>query len=169
MKRTIVLVTLLTLLIAAGNRTMAQQAKFGHVDYTAIAQATPDWAAAEAELKQFSDELTAEGEALQNELKIKYEEYQQKQSTYSEAVAKLKQQEIQEMYQRLQKFSTDAEQAVAEKQDQLLEPIRVKVLAAIKEVAKENRYTYVFDVSTQLFNSESDDLTDKVKAKLGVQ
>ena len=41
MKRTIVLVTLLTLLIAAGNRTMAQQAKFGHVDYTAIAQATP--------------------------------------------------------------------------------------------------------------------------------
>lgn len=169
MKRTIVLVTLLTLLIAAGNRTMAQQAKFGHVDYTAIAQATPDWAAAEAELKQFSDELTAEGEALQNELKIKYEEYQQKQSTYSEAVAKLKQQEIQEMYQRLQKFSTDAEQAVAEKQDQLLEPIRVKVLAAIKEVAKENKYTYVFDVSTQLFNSESDDLTDKVKAKLGVQ
>ena len=168
MKRTIVLVTLLTLLIAAGNRTMAQQAKFGHVDYTAIAQSTPDWAAAEAELKQFSDELTAEGEALQNELKIKYEEYQQKQSTYSEAVAKLKQQEIQEMYQRLQKFSTDAEQAVAEKQDQLLEPIRVKVLAAIKEVAKENRYTYVFDVSTQLFNSESDDLTDKVKAKLGV-
>lgn len=169
MKRTIVLVTLLTLLIAAGNRTMAQQAKFGHVDYTAIAQATPDWAAAEAELKQFSDELTAEGEALQNELKIKYEEFQQKQSTYSEAVAKLKQQEIQEMYQRLQKFSTDAEQAVAEKQDQLLEPIRVKVLAAIKEVAKENKYTYVFDVSTQLFNSESDDLTDKVKAKLGVQ
>ena len=117
MKRTIVLVTLLTLLIAAGNRTMAQQAKFGHVDYTAIAQATPDWAAAEAELKQFSDELTAEGDALQNELKTKYEEYQQKQSTYSEAVAKLKQQEIQEMYQRLQKFSTDAEQAVAEKQD----------------------------------------------------
>lgn len=169
MKRTIVLVTLLTLLIAAGNRTMAQQAKFGHVDYTAIAQATPDWAAAEAELKQFSDELTAEGEALQNELKIKYEEFQQKQSTYSEAVAKLKQQEIQEMYQRLQKFSTDAEQAVAEKQDQLLEPIRVKVLAAIKEVAKENKYTYVFDVSTQLFNSESDDLTDKVKAKLGVK
>lgn len=148
---------------------MAQQAKFGHVDYTAIAQATPDWAAAEAELKQFSDELTAEGEALQNELKIKYEEFQQKQSTYSEAVAKLKQQEIQEMYQRLQKFSTDAEQAVAEKQDQLLEPIRVKVLAAIKEVAKENKYTYVFDVSTQLFNSESDDLTDKVKAKLGVK
>ena len=169
MKRTIVLVTLLTLLIAAGNRTMAQQAKFGHVDYTAIAQSTPDWAAAKAELKQFSDELTAEGEALQNELKIKYEEYQQKQSTYREAVAKLKQQEIQEMYQRLQKFSTDAEQAVAEKQDQLLEPIRVKVLAAIKEVAKENKYTYVFDVSTQLFNSESDDLTDKVKAKLGVQ
>ena len=50
-----------------------------------------------------------------------------------------------------------------------MELIRVKVLVAIKEVAKENRYTYVFDVSTQLFNSESDDLTDKVKAKLGVQ
>ena len=148
---------------------MAQQAKFGHVDYAAVAQATPEWAAAEAELQQFGDELTKEGEALQAELQKKYEEYQQKQATYSEAVAKLKQQELQDMVQRLEKFKNDAAQSIEEKQDQLLEPIREKVLAAIKEVAKENKYTYVFDVSTQLFNSESDDLTDKVKAKLGVK
>lgn len=169
MKRTIVLVTLLTLLIAAGNRTMAQQAKFGHVDIAAVMKATPEWQAAETELQQYGEELTKEGEALQNELQMKYAEYQQKQATYSEAVAKLKQQELQEMLQRLEKFKSDASQSIEAKQEQLLTPIRQKALDAVKEVAKENKYTYVFDVSTQLFNSESDDLTEKVKAKLGVK
>ncbi len=169
MKRTIVLVTLLTLLVVAGNPTKAQQAKFGHVDIAAVMKATPEWEAAETELQQFGEELTKEGEALQTELQKKYEEYQQKQATYSEAVAKLKQQELQEMVQRLEKFKNDAAQSIETKQDQLLTPIRQKALNAIKEVAKENKYTYVFDVSTQLFNSESDDLTDKVKAKLGLK
>ena len=148
---------------------MGQQAKFGHVDIAAVMQATPEWGAAETELQQFGEDLTKEGEALQTELQKKYEEYQQKQATYSEAVAKLKQQELQDMVQRLEKFKNDAAQAIEEKQEQLLTPIRLKVLDAIKEVAKENKYTYVFDVSTQLFNSESDDLTDKVKAKLGLK
>ena len=169
MKRNIILVALMALLLTAGSHLMAQQAKFGHVDYTGVAQATPEWAAAEAEVKKMGEELQAEGEALQAELQKKYEEYQQKQSTYSPAVAKLKQEEIQGMYQRLQQFSEDAEKQIAAKQNELLEPIKTKVLAAIKEVAKENKYTYVFDISTQLFNSESDDLTDKVKAKLGIQ
>lgn len=169
MKRNIILVTLMALLLTAGSHLMAQQAKFGHVDYTGVAQSTPEWAAAEAEIKQYGEELQAEGEALQAELQKKYEEYQSKQATYSEAVAKLKQQEIQDMYQRLQKFSADAEKQISDKQTELLEPIQAKVLAAIKEVAKENKYTYVFDISTQLFNSESDDLTDKVKAKLGIK
>ena len=69
----------------------------------------------------------------------------------------------------MEKFKNDAAQSIETKQDQLLTPIRQKALDAIKEVAKENKYTYVFDVSTQLFNSESDDLTDKVKAKLGLK
>lgn len=148
---------------------MGQQAKFGHVDIATVMQATPEWGAAETELQQFGENLTKEGEALQAELQKKYEEYQQKQATYSEAVAKLKQQELQDMVQRLEKFKNDAAQSIEEKQEQLLTPIRLKVLDAIKEVAKENKYTYVFDVSTQLFNSESDDLTDKVKAKLGLK
>lgn len=160
---------MLALLLVAGGRTMGQQAKFGHVDIAAVMQATPEWGAAETELQQFGEDLTKEGEALQTELQKKYEEYQQKQATYSEAVAKLKQQELQDMVQRLEKFKNDAAQAIEEKQEQLLTPIRLKVLDAIKEVAKENKYTYVFDVSTQLFNSESDDLTDKVKAKLGLK
>lgn len=169
MKRNILFVTMLALLLVAGGRTMGQQAKFGHVDIATVMQATPEWGAAETELQQFGENLTKEGEALQAELQKKYEEYQQKQATYSEAVAKLKQQELQDMVQRLEKFKNDAAQSIEEKQEQLLTPIRLKVLDAIKEVAKENNYTYVFDVSTQLFNSESDDLTDKVKAKLGLK
>ena len=137
MKRNILFVTMLALLLVAGGRTMGQQAKFGHVDIATVMQATPEWGAAETELQQFGENLTKEGEALQAELQKKYEEYQQKQATYSEAVAKLKQQELQDMVQRLEKFKNDAAQSIEEKQEQLLTPIRLKVLDAIKGGEKE--------------------------------
>jgi len=73
------------------------------------------------------------------------------------------------MYKRLQAFQESAQSQLTTKENELLEPIQKKALDAVKEVAKANGYTYVFDVSTQLYNSESDDLTDKVKEKLGVK
>ena len=44
-----------------------------------------------------------------------------------------------------------------------------KTKAAIKEVAKDGGYTYIFDKNIPLFSGDSSDITDLVKLKLGIK
>lgn len=169
MKRILIVAIAIVALMCGGKNAMAQKAKFGHVDYAGLVKLAPEYAAAEAELKLYADSLQKDGDALKSEFEKKYNEFQEKASTYSEAVRNLKQKDVEDMYSRLQAYAEVAQEKLADKNATLLEPIQKKVMDAIKEVAKANGYTYIFDVSTQLYNSESDDLTDKVKEKLGVK
>lgn len=60
---------------------------------------------------------------------------------------------------------------LAKKREELYKPILEKVNTAMQDVAKENGYLLVFDASTQvlLYAHESLDVTNLVKAKLGIQ
>lgn len=164
---------ILTLIVlAAGlfcNNTFAQKAKFGHVDYAGIIAIMPETDSAQVVVKQLKADLEAEAGVMQQEFQAKYEEFAQKQATYSPAVAQVKQKELEDMYQRLQAFAEGAQSQMQAKQAELLEPVQNKVLDAIKAVSKAENFTYVFDVSTVAYGWDSTDLTDKVKAKLGLK
>jgi outer membrane protein len=56
------------------------------------------------------------------------------------------------------------------KREEKYAPILEKADIAIKEVAAEGKYTYIFDASTGslLFADESENILSKVKAKLGL-
>ena len=73
------------------------------------------------------------------------------------------------MYKRIQEFAQSMEIDIQEKQLELLEPFQTKLLEAIKKVAKDNHYNYVFDKTTLLFAAPNNDLTDNVKAELGIK
>ncbi len=59
-------------------------------------------------------------------------------------------------------------QDIQEKRNKLLEPIYTSVNEAIEAVAKEKGYTFVFDQQVLLYGEESENLTEAVKAKLGM-
>lgn len=165
-------VILTVIILAAGlfcNELSAQKAKFGHVDYAGIIAAMPETDSAQVAVKQLKADLEAEAAVMQQEFQTKYEDFSQKQATYSPAVAKVKQKELEDMYERMQAFAEGAQSQIQAKQVELLEPVQNKVLDAIKEVAKAENYTYVFDVSTIAYSWDSTDLTEKVKAKLGIK
>ena len=147
----------------------AQKAKFGHVDYAGIIEIMPETDSAQVEVKQLKADLEAEAAVMQQEFQAKYEEFTQKQATYSSAVAQVKQKELEDMYQRLQAFAEGAQSQIQAKQVELLKPVQDKVLNAIKEVAKADNFTYVFDVTTVAYGWDTTDITDKVKAKLGLK
>lgn len=164
-------IILTIVIVATGlfcNELNAQKAKFGHVDYAGIIEILPETDSAQNEVKQLKADLEAEAGVMQQEFQAKYEEFTQKQATYSPAVAKVKQKELEDMYQRLQAFAEGAQSQIQAKQMELLEPVQQKVLDAIKEVAKADNFTYVFDVSTVAYGWDTTDITDKVKAKLGL-
>ena len=165
-------IILTVIVLAAGlfcNELNAQKAKFGHVNYACIIEVMPETDSAQVVVKQLKADLEADAGVMQQEFQAKYEDFAQKQATYSPAVAQVKQKELEDMYQRLQAFAEAAQSQIQAKQVELLQPVQDKVLGAIKEVAKAENFTYIFDVSTVAYGWDSTDLTDKVKAKLGIK
>ena len=101
----------------------------------------------------------------------KYAEYQNGQAQWSDLIKSTKMREIQDMQARVTEFGEQAEVDYREKTQQLLMPITEKVKKAIEDVAKEGKYSYVFDTSTGafLYTTESDDIAPLVKKKLGIK
>jgi outer membrane protein len=147
------------------------QSKFGHVDYSEIMKNMPGIDSAQTIVSSFYADLQTIGEQMAKELKEKetaFETLMNNPNT-SQAILKIKQDEIAAMYKRFQEFSQSADGDLRDKQLEVLEPFQNKLLDAIKKVAKANNYNYIFDISTLLFFSASDDLTGKVKAELGIK
>ena len=78
--------------------------------------------------------------------------------------------EIQGLEQRIQAFQQNAQNALQQKEQELLEPILSKARAAIEDVAKEGKFTYIFDSSmgSILYADESENVMTLVKKKLGL-
>jgi outer membrane protein len=147
------------------------QTKFGHVDYSSIISKMQGIDSIQSLITNFQAELQAIGEEMSKEFKEKnaaLEKLANNPST-SQAVLKIKQDELVAMYKRIQEFADSMDADVRDKQLELLEPFQKRLLDAIKKIAKTNNYSYILDISTLVFFSATDDLTDKVKAELGIK
>lgn len=68
----------------------------------------------------------------------------------------------------MQNWQAIAQQAMENKQSELLAPIYKKVIDAIKEVSKEKGYTHVFNKEVFLVAPDADDILPLVAQKLKV-
>lgn len=158
------------LLIALSLSAIAQKAKFGHVDYGSIMKIMPGIDTAQAVMKAYQDELQTIGDQMMFEVKQKEDEYiRLANSGTSPSILKLKETELNSLYQRIQEFADNSQTDIMNKQVELLQPFTDKILASIKRVAQAQNYTYVFDITTLAFYAETDDLTATVKVDLGIK
>jgi outer membrane protein len=175
MKRTIALLGFV-IFIAAGIYAQTNY-KFGHIDSQKLLTSLP-------ESEQAQKALEAEGKSLQDQMETMQVEYNNKLNDYmtneklvpgdskkwSDIVKADKEKELQDLGKRIQDFQQTAQEQIQKKKEELFKPIIEKVDKAIKEVAKENKFTYVFDVASLLyFSEESIDITSMVKTKLIVK
>jgi outer membrane protein len=150
--------------------TFAQnKAKFGHLNYGDVIKEIPGVDTAQKAIEEFQAELQSVGEAMSNELQTKYQAYQQLQATASAAILKVKEDEIRGMYERLQNYQESVQADLQKRQMELLKPFQDKLLQAIKEVAKAENFTYIFDTSTLTYYEQGEDIAAKVKTKLGIK
>ncbi len=144
--------------------------KLGHVNSSDILSVMPEKVQAEKDFAAYQAQLEDQLQKMSAELKTKYSDYQTNSPNMSEPIKKAKENEIRDMESRIQEFRSGAEEDLAKKESDLLEPIITKVKVAIEEVAKEGQYTYIFDSSAGLllYSKESEDIMSKVKKKLGL-
>jgi outer membrane protein len=114
---------------------------------------------------------TKELKSLTDEYQKKVIEFQQLSPSTAQAILDIKRAEIQQMEERIQGFQQSAQDDIQKKSEEYLLPIEKKVKDAIKAVAKESSFTYVFDINTPglLYAIETDDITGLVKKKLGLK
>lgn len=158
-------------LILAPMAVFAQ--KFGHVDSSTIIQLMPEYTSAQTELntlqKQYEDEL----KYLQDELQKKSDDYEAQAATLPDNIKQRREQELNDLYTKMTQFYQDSQQNLQNKSQQLMQDITGKVLKAIQSVGEENSYICIFDKSDGVIpfinTTITDDVTDKVKAKLGIK
>ena len=88
----------------------------------------------------------------------------------ADAIKQIRQQELQEMNQRIQLFYQTAEQDIQKKQQELLAPVHEKMAKAIKAVGEREGYTYIFDSQAMVhIGADALDATPAVKKELGIK
>lgn len=152
--------------------TMAvAQVKLGHINSNELLKAMPEMTKAEKAIQDYAKTFQETLQGMGKEYEKKVQEFQAQEKTMTDALKDVKIKEIQDLQARIETTNQSAQEKVEAKRQELLQPIIDKADKAIKDVAKEKGYNYVFDssVGALLYAEDSDNILAFVKAKLGIQ
>jgi outer membrane protein len=168
MKAYTILLTV-TLMVMGSLGLQAQSLKIGYTNTDYILSKLPEAKQIESELKTHRDQLGAQLKSKQQEFERKYQSFIDGQATMTDVVKNDVQNELQSLQESIQKFATEAEKSMQNKQVQLLTPVYEKIDGGIKEVAKEKGFSHVFANGVLLYATQENDISNLVLAKLGVE
>jgi len=146
-------------------------AKLGYIDSNELLEMMPGKDSIQTVLQDYGKMLETQLQTMYAEYQTKVQDYQTNSSTMSDIIRQTKEKELADLETRIQTFQQQADTDLQNKQVELLQPLLDKAKNAINAVAKENGYTYIFDVGTGafLYYETGDNILPKVKAKLGLK
>ena len=146
--------------------------KFGYVNSAEIIQLMPEYAKAIKDVQALEKMYTDEFNSLRTELEKKGTEFEKmQQDSVPENILKRRYEDLMQMQQRLQEYAGEIQQNLQKAEMEKMTEIQQKLQAALETVGKEGSYVCVFDVAggVPFINTTlCDDVTAKVKAKLGI-
>ena len=169
MKKIIRLVAIIT--FAISSTSLMAQTKMGHIKTQELIQVMPEYVTAQTKMNTEQEAVEKELASLGEQFQAKFAEYNQNASTYTDVIRATKEQELQDLQQRVQRFQEVATQNLEKTRQTLMQPIIDKATDAINAVGKENGFTYIFDMSTGVVlytGTGSIDIMPLVKKKLNI-
>ncbi len=147
------------------------QIKLGHINSGELLQTMPEVKKAEADIQAYAKTYQDQLQEMGKEYESKVKAFQAQEKTMTDAMKEVKVKEIRDLEARIESTNQNAQEKVEKKRQELLQPIIDKADKAIKAVATEKSYDYIFDTSmgALLHARTSDDIMPLVKAKLGIQ
>lgn len=156
-------------IMALGMFTASAQNKLGYINTDELVSTMPEAAKADAELKEFKTGLGQQYQDLSMELNAKDSAFIKDSVKLSSSMKEIKRGELIKLYQRVQGFQQESQEEYQTRANEKIAPIREKALIAIRAVAKENGYTYIFNEDNLLVMPQGDNILPLVKAKLGIK
>jgi outer membrane protein len=155
--------------------SQAQKQKFGYIDSEYILNKLPEYRSAQRQLEDYSNSWQNEIDMKYDALDRKFREFKAEEPLLTPNQRREREEEIIQNEQEIRKLENEKfgpEGALFKKRQELVKPIQDKVFKALQDVAKENAYDFVFDLSggiTVLITNPIYDLSDNVLEKLGVK
>jgi outer membrane protein len=157
---------LVALLLSFG----AQAQKFGYLNSAALMAELPKVKQADTDLEAFQKQLQKKGQDMVTAFQTKVAEFQKKVEA-GEVPPKIQEEtekKLEEERQKILDYEQDMMKQLQDKREALLKPIMDEINTAIKAVAAENGYQYIFDQGVLLHFDSALDISAMVKKKLGV-
>ena len=151
-----------------GTMSLSAQGKYGHVNSSELLTSMPGIDSVSIKLQAFQSELQGLYEDYVADFQAKKAKFDKDAGTMSSSVRQIREKELIDLQSRIQEFEYGVQEDLETKQFELVKPFQDKIQNAIKEVAKENSYTYIFDTQVLLYSEGGVDVTPLIKKKLGI-
>lgn len=165
MKKTVLSVLLLMMFISLTHA----QTKLGVVAVDEVFGQMAELKKADTSLAIFQKGLQDTYQQQQNELNVVYGKFVEDSSKMTPAIKEVKRKDLQERITALSKKEEEFNKLLEAEKERTIKPIREKLMKTIQDVAKENGYTHVAYKEQLIVFPPADDITDKVKKKLGIK
>ena len=157
------------LLVVAGFSASAQ--KTGYINLNQVVALMPDVRKIDSSLQRF------QADSLQPQFAYMISEYNRKDSMangkdsakLAATVRTQMRQELENLAYQIQNWQAIVQNEMEAKQNELLQPIYVKVMDAVNAVAKESGYAYVYNQEALIVAPPADNLLPLVAKKLNIK
>ena len=168
-----IILSLFVIINISSFKSVSQDLKIGYTNVEYILTFLP-------ETKKVQSEVSAYGTQLQNQLQSKITDFQSKADVFQKSAATMtdliradKQEELQNLQASIQKFQTEAQTSIAQREADLFKPLFEKISNAINVVSERENFTHVFSagvpgVDVLLYAKPTDDISNLVLAELGI-
>jgi len=163
MKRNIILIALTICTLSVFGQ------KLGHIDGQALLLAMPERAQVEKQIQDQANQVEKALVEMQKEYEMKVKEFQDN-PTWPESLKTTKYNAIINLEKDMKDFAAQAEQELADKEAELLQPMVDRARNSINKIAKDKGFSYILDSSQGVILYEGgEDIMPLVKADLGIQ
>ena len=159
-------------LIGLGTVANAQsKLKVGHINSNDLLLLMPQRDSAEKKMSAYAKQLELQLTTMSSEYEKKLTTYEQNKSNMTDLIRQDKEGELMSLQRRIQDFQTKAQESLQQREQELMKPLVDSANKAIKSVADDGGYSYIFDssVGVLLHFPEGDDILPAVKKKLNIE
>ena len=151
----------------------AQEGKFGFIDFNGTLRIMPEYLEAEKTLRDIQSDYHEEIERSKREFERQYIEFMLEQDHLSASIVAKRQKELQLLMDNNAQFRDNVQLELEARRDELLMPLKKKLMQVVSEICVEKELDYVVDTgkgSYLYINPEKGvDLTDDVYRIVGIE
>ncbi len=162
----------LIVLLSVTTLLSAQEGKFGYIDFNGTLKLMPEYMEAQIILLKTQSDYREEIERSKREFERQYIDFMLEQDYLSPSIVAKRQKELQLLMDNNAEFRDKVQSELETKRDELLLPLKNKLMKAVSEICMEQDLDYVIDTGKGAYlfinPDKGVDISEVVYKKLGI-